>query len=417
MNLSALRETRTLLYLFIGFRLMLMLVYQPYLINNVERGLTTFGDFQHYFNLAKLSSDGKLPYRDYWYEFPPVFPILSLSVYALSSARGAPDFTAYATLLGLLMTIFDVGNLLLVIRIGNRLYAGSSDHNPGGALGWIYALLAAPLIFSWWSFEPIVAFCFLLAIASLIERHDTRSAVVTAVGALTKLFPLITIAVAVRFRDVRGVLRYAAVALIITAIGLAALLAVGGRFGVPSLVAQFNKASYESVWALIDHNYKTGNFGPISDHFDPARAYDLQGNPAVLPAWLRAIVFGAIGVFVFIRTRRFDGRGILAFAAITVTIFFLWAQGWSPQWQVTLLPLILLSFPTPSGVLICLMLELISFAEYPTLFARTGDTGGVISAAQLPIYTLLILARTGILIGFAVALYRQLRLSRAAETL
>src|SRR5437879_3020423 len=103
------------------------------------------------------------------------------------------------------------------------------------------------------------------------------------------------------------------------------MLAVAGQFRLPSLLAQFNKAAYQSVWALIDHNYKTGNFGPIADHFDPVKAYEVQGNPPVIPAWVRGLVFGSLGLFIYANIRRLDNRGIVAFVAITVTIFFLWS--------------------------------------------------------------------------------------------
>src|SRR5512138_2409107 len=111
-----LRDRRLVVYLFTAFRLMLLLVYQP----GLGPGMTAFGDYQHYFNLAQLSSQGKLPYRDYWYEFPPVFPAVSLAVYGLISARGPADFTAYTILFGLIMTTFDTANLLLLRRIGSQ---------------------------------------------------------------------------------------------------------------------------------------------------------------------------------------------------------------------------------------------------------------------------------------------------------
>src|SRR5215831_7271236 len=120
MNSPLLRDGRLLLYLFVGFRLMVLLAYMPYLNNGAEQGLTVFGDFHHYYNLASISDEGKLPYRDYWYEFPPIFPILSLAIYGLTSLRGA-DFTAYASLLGIVMIAFDVGNLLLIRRIGTAI--------------------------------------------------------------------------------------------------------------------------------------------------------------------------------------------------------------------------------------------------------------------------------------------------------
>ncbi len=405
-----LRDGRILLYLFVSFRLMILLVYQP--LSSLGPGFTAFGDFQHYYNLAALSSQDKLPYRDYWYEFPPVFPIISLSVYGLVSARGPADFTSYATLFGLIMIAFDTGNLLLLKRIGSRLHGDST----GLALAWIYALLAVPLVFSFWTFEPMVAFFILLSLAWLVEGEDTRSAVAAAFGALTKLFPLVVLGAVWRFRPPREAIRFTVIAVGLTALGLLAILAVAGPFGLPSLLAQFNKASYQSPWALIDRNYKTGNFGPIADHIDPAKAYDLQGNPPVIPWWLRLAVFSAIGGFVYASTRRYDERGIVAFVAITVTIFFLWSQGWSPQWQVVLMPLILLNFPSRDGVLICLVLGFVSFAEYPLLFSRTAETGGAISPAQLPVFTVLVVLRTLLLIGFAVALYRRLRVPIPAGT-
>ncbi len=326
-------------------------------------------------------------------------------MYGLLSARGPADFAAYATLFGLVMITFDTGNLLLVRRIGSRLYNDAT----GLALAWIYGLLAVPLVFSFWTFEPMVAFSILLATAWLIEGRDNRSAVAAAFGALTKLFPLVVLGAVWRFRPPRDAIRYTAITVGLTVMGLVALLAIAGPFGMPSLLAQFNKASYQSPWALIDGNYRTGNFGPIADHFDPLKAYDLQGNPPVIPPWLRTIMFGAIGLFVFANTQRRDERGIVAFVAITVAVFFLWSQGWSPQWQMVLVPLILLNFPTRDGVLVCLVLAFVSFAEYPLLFSRTAETGGAISAAQLPIFSALILLRTALLVGFAVALYRRLR--------
>jgi hypothetical protein len=178
---------------------------------------------------------------------------------------------------------------------------------------------------------------------------------------------------------------------------------------LPSLTSQFNKASYQTVWALIDGNYRTGNFGPIEDRTDPDKANIVQGNPARIPGWLRLGIAAAVGIFVFMRTRRFDDRGLVAFVGITLLIFFLQAQGWSPQWLVQIIPLILLCFPTRNGILIVVMLSLVTFAEYPFLFIRTGDTGGEITGALVIPFVILVLARTALLVGVCVALYQKLR--------
>ncbi len=169
---------------------------------------------------------------------------------------------------------------------------------------------------------------------------------------------------------------------------------------------QLNKASAETIWALADGNYKTGILNP--DHLDPASASQLQGNRAAIPVWLRTAIFGVIGLYVFATTRRRDDRGVMAFVGISFALFYLWSPNWSPQWQVTLIPLILLNFPSRNGVMLVLGLGFVSFIEYPVLFARTN---GEISGPLLPIFVLLILIRTVMLIGFAVALYRRLRVT------
>ncbi len=116
-----------------------------------------------------------------------------------------------------------------------------------------------------------------------------------------------------------------------------------------------------------------------------------------------------IGLFIYARTRRFDDKGLVAFVTVSLLIFFLQAQGWSPQWLVQIIPLVLLCFPNREGITGIVVLTLISFTEYPFLFIRTGDTGGVISGSLVPIYVVLILFRTLILVVYCFALYRRLR--------
>src|SRR5262249_9048101 len=156
--------------------------------------------------------------------FPPVFPILSLAIYGLTSLRGA-DFTAYASLLGIVMIAFDVGNLLLIRRIGTAI----RDPGTGMALAWIYALLAAPFVFTFWTFEPMVAVAILLALAALLDSRGTTAGVAVAFGALTKLIPVILLPTAWRFRPIREAIKFTAIALGLTAIGLALMLIVAGR--------------------------------------------------------------------------------------------------------------------------------------------------------------------------------------------
>jgi len=404
-RLALLRDFRLLVYLFIAFRLLLLIVYQPILMGDTERGVSAGGDLSYFHGLGALADRGLLPFRDYWSEFPPIWPAMYVLVAQITESGGQPNYTAFASVMGLIMLAFDTGNLILLRRIGERLHG----RDTGLALAWIYAVLLAPAVFLWWTFETMVAFWLLLGLWGLVREQDGRSALAAAVGGLTKFVPLILLGVVWRFRDWRSALRYTGIALGVFALVYLGLIAATGQMGAASLVAQFGKSSYSTVWALIDGNYTTGVFGPVESRLDPAAATVPVGNPAVIPSWLRLVVFGGIGLFAFWRTRRRDAQGVVAFTLLTLLIFFLWAQGWSPQWLVLLIPLILLCFPERGGVLIVLLLSLIAFTEYPLLFIRTGDTGGVIAGPLRTPFVVLVLVRTAILAGLAFVLYRRLR--------
>lgn len=404
-----LSDFRLLLILFVAFRLMLLIVYHPLVLAGVERGISAGGDFATYFQLGALSGDGLLPFRDWWSEFPPIPSYLITGLVQVLGAQ--PTYTAFASLLGLIMLAFDAGNLVLVRRIGTRLHGA----NTGIALAWIYALMLAPAVFIWWNFEPMVAFWLLLSLHWLLQERDLPSALTAAAGALTKFTPALLIGAVWRFRQPSHAIRYTVILAAVFGLVYGVLLAQNAAMTGPSLTAQFGKASYQTVWALIDGNYRTGNFGPVEDRTDPNRANDLQGNPAVIPGWLRLAVAAGIGAFIYARTRRYDARGLAAFVAITLLIFFLQAQGWSTQWLAQIIPLLLVALPTRNTILGLLLLCAASFAEYPFLFLRTGDTGGEITGELMLPFVALILARTFILIGFCVALYGKLRQQPAPE--
>lgn len=400
---ALLADFRLLLYLFVGLRVTLLLAYQPFLIDGVERGTGVQGDRAYHYALAELSAEGYLPFRDYWSEFPPVWYLLTTAVYQMQGENA--NYTGWSMVLGIILIAFDAGNLVLIRRIGSRLHGEAT----GMSLAWVYALLAAPLIFLWWNFETMVAFWLLLGLWWLLEGREIRSAVVVAIGALTKFTPALLLGAVFRFRELPAALRYVAVAVGIFALAYLPLFAQNAAMTLPSLTAQFGKSSYQTVWALVDGNYRTGNFGDVASHFDPAQASVPTGNPAVIPGFVRLAIAAAVGLWVYARSRRFDDRGLVAFVAITLLIFFLQAQGWSPQWLVQIIPLVLLSFPTKNGVLMVLLLGLLAFVEYPFLFIRTGDTGGEIAGALVMPFVIVVVARTAILVGLCVALYQRLR--------
>ncbi len=277
----------------------------------------------------------------------------------------------------------------------------------GDTLAWTYALMPAPLILGFWNFEGVVTFFLLGSLRLLIAKRDAPAGILIALGALTKLVPLAALVAVWRVCPPRLALRTTGIALSLTGFGLGAILVFAPIYGVPSLTAQFVKPSFQTVWALIDGNFMSGTFN--GDRRDPAAIQDGRGSPPRIPPLFRLVFFGGIGAAVYAFSQRRNERGLVAFVAITVTLLYLWSAGWSTQWQALVIPLILLTIPTRSGVILALALTLFSFAEYPLIFIIGADAEGMISAAYRPLFGMAILARTGVLIAFAVVLFGILR--------
>jgi hypothetical protein len=215
-----------------------------------------------------------------------------------------------------------------------------------------------------------------------------------------------------RFKTPRTALKTSAIALALAAAGLFGVLLFGPQYAVPSLTAQWNKASFQTVWALVDGNTITGTFD--GDRLDAGAAGVQRGNPPVIPPLVRTLAFGAVWLAVFITTQRRDAAGLLAFAALTVVIVYLWSAGWSTQWQALLVPLLLLTRPLRTGALLALTLAVVSFAEYPLLFVRAAGPDGAIRPEAAALLAVTVLARTAMLISWGALLYRGLRREVAA---
>jgi hypothetical protein len=345
--------------LFIALRLMMLAAFPA-------DNLTLFGDYAYYYELAAYSDRGYLPFIHYWSEYPPVFPFLSVAVYQLAHVFGG-GYHVYVQLMGLLMLAFNAGNLVLFLRLARRL------HGDGAAerLGWVYSVLFVPLIYTWWNFDALTVFSLLLTLDLLLSGRERGSAVAMGVGALTKLVPLLAFPAVVRTRPWRRWLTYGLVAVAVIGVVVVPLLLVGGPVALASFRSSTAWSSWQTVWALLDGNLRTGLLVRPTDHFDPAVATPPVGNPARVPEWARLAVFGLVYAGVFWKARlRESPRGLVAFVCLTLILFFLWSKGWSPQWQTWLFPLLLLALPLRRSVLFILVLSFVNLAEWPVLLSR-----------------------------------------------
>jgi hypothetical protein len=212
------------LLVFAGLRLALLFLLPA-------AALFRFGDFQHYYNLAAWSLPGHClvgpapcwPLLDYWYEFPPVFPYLSIVILRLVGGGALPVFETYAYALALVLVAADAGTLVVYQALARRLLP------PRAAIsaGWFYLLMPAPLILSWWTFDGLTTFWMVLALWALIEQRAALASAAVGLGALTKILPVLVLPAAWRALPPRRAAWVTAGAAGIFVAGLAAVCPAG----------------------------------------------------------------------------------------------------------------------------------------------------------------------------------------------
>ncbi len=335
--------------------------------------LVAYGDYRHFFEMARLSAEGGgLPFIGHWVEFPPVFPYLSIAIDRLSGGQ----FHSYAYILGILMLLFDVANLWMFSKLAIWI-AGEARAN---RMTWLYMVFLAIPAFGWWTFEPMAVFFMLLSLWLFLERRPMFAGLSAGLGFLTKIFPAISLAVAWRFRPRRSALLATVVAVSLTVAVLGTLLALNPTMVGASLRSQISKGSWETVWALIDRNPGTGTFGPAEYRLDPTYSAQGTGNPPVVPLWIPTLVAALFVIWFFFRTDRDDDSKVIPYLMTLWCVLLLWSRGWSPQWVSYLVPLILICFPMRRSMAFAGSMVMVSLLEWPILLSR-----GMFSMLWLPI--------------------------------
>jgi len=230
-----------------------------------------------------------------------------------------------------------------------------------------------------------------LVIFNLIfSKKDNLAGFALAFGILLKWFPGLILGMVWRSLSLRRSVRITTISLGIVALVYGSLYVFSPEFTSASIVSQYKKGSWETIWALIDGNYTTGNFGPLEERLDPGTAETPQHNPAKIPGFITLLLFMAAGVWFYWRSELNNEKKQIAFVGLTWCVFTLWSSGWSPQWVLYLIPLIILTLPEKRAWLYSLLLLLVNLLEWPILLSR-GITWGLFLTIPIRSLTLVML--------------------------
>ena len=336
-------------------------------------GLIAYGDLLHYAYFAALPG---WPLLDYWAEYPPLFPWLLEGLYRLTVSQ--------VTFLYALVALFSLAQGLclgLVWALAAEIFPSQA-----GRRALTYAALTVGLLYTWGQFDALVVAFTLGGVYLWHRERPVAAGLLVGLGTLSKWFPLLVLPAWLRRRRRAGRKALLAGSALVLA-GWALAWHLSPTMARASLWSQSSKGSWETVWALLDGNLRTGLLGPMSDRLDPGKAAMPQGNPPRISPWVTLLPFGALGLWAWRRFHPQKPAQEMAFVGLTWVLFLLWSPGYSPQWVLYLLPWIVLSLPWERAALFGVTLVLVNLAEWPVALSR-----GLFAALWwlIPLRTLLI---------------------------
>jgi len=362
-----------------------------------------FRDVHLYQGFAAAVFDGRVPYRDFFMEYPPG----ALAVFLPPAAFGSSHYNAAFKCL---MALCGIATLLLVACLLVRL--GVSTVRLWAAL-LLFAL--SPLALGPISLNTYDAWPALLTAAALmllLGRHDVAAFALFGAAFAAKVYPVVLIPPAAAFVW-RAHGRERAVRALAASAGVAALIILPFLVVAPHGLAESFRAQaarslqVESLaGSLLAVGDRLGLYSATVVHrTGHAISYDLVGSLPETLAVLSSVaqVLAVISVaWLYLHGRDDPRRLALAFAA-AVAGFLAFTRFFSPQYLVWLVPFVLLLEPAAWLLTAAaLVLAQVWFFHYRDVFALGG-------------YVWLVFARDVLVLAlFALALVR-LRRSAAED--
>jgi hypothetical protein len=322
-------------------------------------------DTAYYMDWGRLSAGGAYPVLNYWIEYPPLFPWLSVLAYKLATLIPAwiDQRFWFNLILHAFILPFEAANVALIYALARRI----TDHATAIKSAWLYATLFVPIYVLLGWFESLALFTVLLALWAILSNRSILAGLALGVGALIKPYVAITGAVALtHLRPIKKIAPLILAGAISAAIILSPFLIKNPIMLKATLDSILTRSAWSSPYALIDGIYTPTSIR-LADRFDPTLANN--ATTSRVPWAAVTLVFGLIyGLTLFRSTKHQTARAAIGLAAFTFTLFLLWSKGYSVQWSIYLMAFLCILLPDLLGVLLLLILEALFVLEWPIGF-------------------------------------------------
>ena len=373
-----------LLVLFVTFRLFTAILYRP------GGYVRDYSDFIYYLGGASQIDRGAFPFRDYWSEYPPPFPWLTVALYQL--VRPIPlwedDRLWFHLLLALFLLACETVSLLALYGIA--LYTWDKERATRTA--WLYAGLFAPVYTMTSAFDSFPLAFMLLGLWAILIARPMLAGLLIGMGTAVKLFPIALLGPALRaLRGWRPKATLIGSILFVVAMVVAIAYTLSPAYFMAFARGLVTRSSWSTIWALLDGFDRIG--AVVGDRADPLA--DVSLHSSRVPWALVTLAFGLIYLAVWTRRRHDNApHRTLALTGFTLALLFLHFKAWNPQYLIYLLPLIILLIPNLRGLTYVVLLTGLNVVEHPFLASMLPDTPWLLGAV--------ILARTGLLVTLTV---------------
>jgi len=323
---------------------------------------TTVNDLYVYRTYADLLAGGRLPYRDFGFEYPP---LAALPIW-LAGLPGRDEAT-YAVSFAVLMGPCALAGQQLAARL-----AGGGRN--GTTVAWLLALTPIVIGASLRTHFDLLPIALALAgLLALRREQPELGFALLAVGTMTKLFPVLLAAVALVWLLARGD-RAAAVrsAVIFALVVVAISLPLAGAGYIDSFEfhmdrpVQIESTPATVLFALGDSAVTGTNLRP-----DRFKSNGLDGGHAELVERLFAVALVlALAAIVALAGRRRDIRHLVLCAFAALLAFVTLGKVFSPQYVIWLAPFAALAWVFGARLVALLTLGAIvlTHVEFPSRY-------------------------------------------------
>ena len=360
-------------------------------------------DSAYHFQLGRLAASGAHPFVDYWVEYPPVFPWLSVLAYKIAALLPAWidqrfwfNFALHA-----LIIPFDALNVILIYALSRKVngvvWALKS--------AWLYATLFVPMFVVLGWFESIALCAVLLALWAIVEDRPVLAGVTIGLGVLVKPYVALVGAIGLIYLSTwKRVGKMAAAGALALIVAISPLALTNIQLLKAHIDTLLTLPGWSSPWALIDGVIK--HTDPVlADRFDPALAAQAI-VPSQVPWALVTLIFGAVYAVILIRAySRQHARAAVGLTGVTFVMYLLWSKGYSPQWSLHLMAFLCILMPNLRGVLMLLTLEALYVIEWPITFILLKAGAGYLTA--LIVVRTLVMIGLGLLFGALIFVQRE----------